>query len=1138
MRIRSRHAAATMGLLLLASHALIARGEGARLFKSGPIQITADGARVWTANRDNDSVTRIDTATGDVVEHELPDPAAPDSPRGLAVTEDGATVWVACHDSDVVHVLSGNDGSLVESIELPWGSGPHSIAISPSQRRAVVTLHRAAAVAVLDVSSREVERILDPLPDSPLGVAWAEGGDTVWVTHLFAEEEHPFLTRIDFSGSAPRVTTKLTAFATDPRQSSRLQSPHDIAEGGYLTFRGHLAQIPASSGRNELWIPTQYNNITEDTYSPDSTVQSSVRHVDLSARRLLDTNDDKVILTAVHTHDPQSQAYVGPGWDARVAGPVDIAFSKDGAIAYVLHELSNDLVVMPAQTPAIRPAGAEPLVEIGVGERPLGVVVSPTSPTAWVLNSLSRDVSVVDLEKRIEVRRIPVTPETGEPYPPDILRGAKIFHTSADPRISRNEKIACGSCHPDGEHDGRFWSFHRLPGRHGNRATMSLLGLSLSMGPRDPATGWGQLHRSGDRDEVQDFEHNFQGPQMGGTGFLGAGIQPELGPPNAGRSSDLDALAEYVLSLSPLMRSPFRGADGSLSEAAVRGATFFLGADRASRPADAGCAKCHVPETAFTDRKFHDVGDRIFSRNEQELDARSPAWHVNTPSLVGVFATRPYSGAADFQGIMTMLSLLGDQVARARSSRPHGHPDGLTGRQLEDLAEFVLSIDGNMSAGEVRGARDTSPPRMVRAEPASLTSIVVWFNESVDRASAERPGNWRLERLDGTPVPIASATRDGASGDRVTLGVELEGGVRYRLIAGAGIEDMADSASGGVANRLDPSDGANTRPIEIGETLTVTLGASGHEHISVAVHDAAMIGPGLATWGHDSIWLFNVNGGPGFNTGFVRFDWARRFRDVTGLESADDILAASISLFPERGDAQEVEIRRVLRPWSDPATGTDFNSNPAGGPTWRAHSHPSGQWNQAGAGRLGGTGGQLSDYGGSFDLAAAVDARVVLDAINERTELAGVRVTEAFRFWFDNPQVDHGYAVRLRKQSSLRFERAEHELGRHGPVLSITYRVPAGEKKKFIRADCNDDGTLDVSDAVCALRWLFLGASTPPCLAALDVDADGTITITDPIAALEFLFAAGLPPAAPFPDCGSVDGAGPPCESNAARCTR
>jgi hypothetical protein len=117
-----------------------------------------------------------------------------------------------------------------------------------------------------------------------------------------------------------------------------------------------------------------------------------------------------------------------------------------------------------------------------------------------------------------------------------------VFNSSADPRISSNGKIACASCHPDGGTDGLQWDFAQLGA--GKRKTLHLRGLSLAFAPQ--ANGRGQLHRSGDRDEVQDFDLTFHGAIMGGTGFL-ANPNPPLGPPNAGLSPELDAMASYLL---------------------------------------------------------------------------------------------------------------------------------------------------------------------------------------------------------------------------------------------------------------------------------------------------------------------------------------------------------------------------------------------------------------------------------------------------------------------------------------------------------------------------------------------------------------------------------------------------------------
>lgn len=1018
---------------------------GARLFKSGPVQITADGAWVWVANQDNDSVARISTSTEIATEFLLPDPATADSPRGLSLKEDGSEVWVACHDSDRVYVLSGTNGSLLARMDLPWGSGPVSVALARNQQRALVTLHRSAGLAVIDVTTREVTDILQPVYHSPMGIVWTEDGVTAWVTHLFAEGEHPQISRVDFSpdkSGRPHVKTSMNVFPSDPRQSSRLVAPFNVAEGGYLTTRGHPAQIPSVSGRNQVWLPVQYNNISEDIYTPDSTVQSTIRRLDLATRRIPNGTNDKVILSARHVHDPAgSNPYLGPGWNAGVAGPIDIAFSSNGAMTYLLHELSDDLVVLPSNTPLVKPASAAPLPEINVGSRPRGLAVSPVSDRAYVYNSLSRDVSVVDLIALVELRRIPVTPVTGEPFSSEVLRGARIFHSSADSKISTNSKVSCASCHINAEHDGRSWAFHRLPGPHGPREVPSLLGLYQTFGPRDPTTGLGQLHRSGDRDEIQDFEHTFQGINMSGTGFLGTNVLAELGAPNAGRSPDLDALAAYLLSLEPIPRSPRRASDGSLSEAAIRGATFFSGTNRLSKVGDAGCAQCHIPETGFVDFKFHDVG-QTRPAAEEELNTRPPLWHVNTPTLVGVWTTLPYNGVAGYAP--SIMGVLKDQAARAGSATPHGKPNGLTKRQLADLNEFVLSIDGNMTAAEVRNARDVAPPRVVRVAPTSLRRIEVWFSESIKRSSVTNPAKWELlpqGHQGGGVVPITDITWDAQNGDRVSLSTSLRPNSQYTLRPTGVILDEADTASGGTANALDLQDSGNTRVFNIGDRLTITLGGSGYENIAVPAHDAAMAGPNLSTWSHDGVWVFPVTGTPRMNTGFVRWAWRQVFAQITGVVAGSEILDAHFRLRGEMGDAQTLELRRALLSWSDPATGGDYNQNPVGGPTWRDHSHPSLRWNLAGAGRLGTFGTNVADYNGTNDLASRVDATVAVDGVNEEINFGGPLVTDAFRFWFDNPAVDYGYAVRVLGTATheVRFASAESGLGEHGPVLELTY---------------------------------------------------------------------------------------------------
>ena len=72
----------------------------------------------------------------------------------------------------------------------------------------------------------------------------------------------------------------------------------------------------------------------------------------------------------------------------------------------------------------------------------------------------------------------------------------------------------------------------------------------------------------------------------------------------------------------------------------------------------------------------------------------------------------------------------------------------------------------------------------------------------------------------------------------------------------------------------------------------------------------------------------------------------------------------------------------------------------------------------------------------------------------------------------------------------------------------------------FVRGESNRDLSLNITDVVVILRYLFIGEDRLTCLDPLDVDDSGHIDITDGIVLAEFLFGRGLPPALPFPNPG------------------
>ena len=71
-------------------------------------------------------------------------------------------------------------------------------------------------------------------------------------------------------------------------------------------------------------------------------------------------------------------------------------------------------------------------------------------------------------------------------------------------------------------------------------------------------------------------------------------------------------------------------------------------------------------------------------------------------------------------------------------------------------------------------------------------------------------------------------------------------------------------------------------------------------------------------------------------------------------------------------------------------------------------------------------------------------------------------------------------------------------------------RVPA-----FIRGDANVDRRTDVSDVISILNWRFLGAAPLKCEDAADTNSDMTLDLSDGVYLLSFLFQNGQRPLPP-----------------------
>jgi len=87
------------------------------------------------------------------------------------------------------------------------------------------------------------------------------------------------------------------------------------------------------------------------------------------------------------------------------------------------------------------------------------------------------------------------------------------------------------------------------------------------------------------------------------------------------------------------------------------------------------------------------------------------------------------------------------------------------------------------------------------------------------------------------------------------------------------------------------------------------------------------------------------------------------------------------------------------------------------------------------------------------------------------------------------------------------------------PTTSIGLDLNISNQFPFMRGDANQNGEIDLVDAVRTLEVMFLGAP-PECIAAVDANDSGDLTLTDTMTVLDYLFASGTPLPEPTAECG------------------
>lgn len=587
---------------------------------SQPLALDGNGTLLTVANPDNNSVTFFDV-DGDR-NRRLREILVGKEPNGVALNPQGTRAYAANTVSGTISVINVNRNSpQVARVlqEIPVGTEPYGVALTPNGTKLYVTNRRSNSVSVIDTRTNRVIKTIADAGFTPTGIAITNDGDAddddelVYVTQFYGLPRPGKLDGEDDSKAGnitiirtvsdevettvQILTTGDTGFKAAGDAIARIAAPATIADSDLrFTTSAYPNQL------NNIAIKGNFGFVPNVGASPNGPVRFDVNTQSLLS--VIDRTQNTDAGQTINMHAAVRDQQATPKLFITV--PWAIAFKNRDDEGYVV-SAASDIVVKVAVdrgtgAARVQNTGATPsrVLEIPTGRNPRGIVLNAADTRAYVMNYISRDVTVINVERgqdrAIATMQSAASPAAGSTD--DLIHAGKELYNSSvgefdgptpfapkiRGRMSNNGWGSCAACHPDGLTDNVVWIFAAGP-----RRTVS---QHQDYDPDDPAVQRA-FNWSGIFDEQEDFELNIRGVS-GGQGLLVGddGVSPAnpvagFTPANAGRRqlrirghNAWDAIKAYIqfgvrAPIAPVSRED---PDGIAGEALFR---------------QANCQSCH-----------------------------------------------------------------------------------------------------------------------------------------------------------------------------------------------------------------------------------------------------------------------------------------------------------------------------------------------------------------------------------------------------------------------------------------------------------------------------------------------------------------------------------------------------------------
>lgn len=503
---------------------------------SQPLALSGNGDFLAVANPDNDSVSFFDVR--DDRDLLVATVSVQSEPNGVVFSPDGSRAYAANTVSGTVSVIDADVANgVVQSptTHIPVGVEPYALAMTPNGTKLYVANARSNSVSVVDTATNAVLGTIPNVGVEPRGLAITNDGDgddadeKLYVTSFLAV---PVAAKVPGADDAKQGVVKVISTATDTVVATASIQP--LADSGFTATGDALAHVAPGSGTFVTGAyPNQLHNVAihgafaylpSTGASPNGPLRFDVNNQSLLSAISVATDVDAGVTinmqAAVAGQSAPQRLFVTQPWAMAFEHAQDWGYVVSAASDVVIKVAVN--AASGAPTVLLDPSDPTRVLEIAVGRNPRGIVVNAADTRAYVMNYVSRDVSVLDLTP-IEEQVIATLASASLPTPgtlaDQIQIGKELYNSSVgtfDPatsggapirgRLSADGWSACASCHPFGLSDQVVWIFPNGPRR--------TIAQHADFDPGARLLDW-----SADRDEQEDFERHIR-QTAGGAGLI------------------------------------------------------------------------------------------------------------------------------------------------------------------------------------------------------------------------------------------------------------------------------------------------------------------------------------------------------------------------------------------------------------------------------------------------------------------------------------------------------------------------------------------------------------------------------------------------------------------------------------------